>query len=192
MNVRLFACLLMLSIIMIPLSAKAVDSTSYDPTAVVVKASSTGGVPIGTIIAWPVATNPDDWSKWLECNGQSITRAAYPDLYALVGSKLPDLRGLFLRGRGGNSAVLGTVQNDNAYISSDIKGKIQFYSYNYYRAMGGEVGVGPSVYNGGYSVPDPSSIPAFDFFSLEIEGNSNIKETRPKNMAVRYLIRAKR
>lgn len=37
---------------------------------------------------------------------------AYPELFALVGAKTPDLRGLFLRGVGGNSPALGVAQGD--------------------------------------------------------------------------------
>ncbi|WP_304046586.1 hypothetical protein, partial [Desulfovibrio piger] len=34
----------------------------------------------------------------------------YPELFALMGGQVPDLRGLFLRGHGGNSAGLGEQQ----------------------------------------------------------------------------------
>ena len=37
---------------------------------------------------------------------------AYPELFAVLGGQIPDLRGLFLRGHGGNSAALGVQQND--------------------------------------------------------------------------------
>ena len=36
----------------------------------------------------------------------------YPELVALIGSRVPDYRGLFLRGVGGNSAALGILQED--------------------------------------------------------------------------------
>ena len=85
---RLMFCVTWLFLSLLPLAALAADATSYDPTRVMVKAQSAGGVPVGTIVAWPVATNPEDWDKWLECNGQSITRAAYPALYAIVGAKV--------------------------------------------------------------------------------------------------------
>ncbi|MBQ7649996.1 MAG: tail fiber protein, partial [Victivallales bacterium] len=88
------------------------DATSFDPTTVTVEAKSSGGVPVGTIIAWPVATNPEDMDNWLECNGQSVDKTAFPELFAVVGAKVPDLRGIFLRGNGGNSNSLGKIQAD--------------------------------------------------------------------------------
>lgn len=46
------------------------------------------------MIAWYPATTPPE--GWLECNGQ--TTASHPALAAVVGSNVPDLRGVFIRG----------------------------------------------------------------------------------------------
>ena len=81
-----------------------------------VTAKSSGGNPVGTIIAWPVSKNPEDMENWLECNGQAVNQAMYPQLYSIVGAHVPDLRGQFLRGLGGNSEALGTVQNYGTYV----------------------------------------------------------------------------
>ena len=82
------------------------DSTTFNPTTVAVIAKGTSSIPVGTIISWPVAQNPADWQNsdgsynWLECNGQSISKTVYPELFALMGGQVPDLRGLFLRSEG--------------------------------------------------------------------------------------------
>lgn len=75
-----------------------------------ITAKISGGNPVGTIIAWPVAQNPEDMENWLECNGQAVNQAAYPELHSIIGAHVPDLRGQFLRGLGGNSGTLGAVQ----------------------------------------------------------------------------------
>ena len=73
-----------------PLDSHARITSSALPQATINKVTDLeveipgGGVPVGTIVAWPVATNPDDWDKWLECNGQSITRTAYPEICAVA------------------------------------------------------------------------------------------------------------
>lgn len=78
---------------------------------------------VGTVITWPSNSWPSDRDNWLECNGQSISSAVYPELVALIGTTVPDYRGIFLRGRGsqmsthyGNvthsSAGLGQLQGD--------------------------------------------------------------------------------
>jgi hypothetical protein len=59
------------------------------------------GTPIGTIIMWASATNPQDGGVWLDCNGQSCT--AYPKLVAIVGNTVPNLKGLFPRCVGSQS-----------------------------------------------------------------------------------------
>lgn len=77
--------------------------------------------PVGSVIAYPVDSVPD---HCLECNGAVVSRAAYPELFAVLGTvygdgdgsstfNLPDLRDRFLRGAGGeNGAVIGVAQGD--------------------------------------------------------------------------------
>lgn len=61
------------------------------------------------------STRDSNHGVWFLCNGQEISRTTYPELFELLGTKfgvgdnsttfnLPDYRGKFLRGLGGNSA----------------------------------------------------------------------------------------
>ena len=61
-----------------------------------VEQQQSGGVPVGTIIAWPGSNHPTEGGTWLLCNGQSAV--AYPQLKAIVGSTVPNLNGRFLEG----------------------------------------------------------------------------------------------
>lgn len=72
------------------------------------------GVPVGTVITWASANNPNENGTWLECNGQSCT--AYPELVRVLGSDtVPDYRGVFLRGLGSvTSTHYGTVQHQSS------------------------------------------------------------------------------
>ena len=66
--------------------------------------------PIGTILAYGGTTAP---AGWMICDGTSLLRASYPELFAVIGTafgsadsthfNIPDLRGEFLRGAGTNS-----------------------------------------------------------------------------------------
>ena len=102
----------------------------------------------------------------------------------LIGSQVPDLRGLFLRGHGGNSAALG-VQQDDAI--RNIQGVIiglqdggaggAFYisrSFNpgFGHYSGGWTNIGQSTFDASRVVP-------------------TAEENRPVNQAVRYLVRAR-
>lgn len=95
--------------------AHAADSTAFDPTRVRIQAQNS--IPVGTIIAWHSTgnpadiRNPDGTYNWLECNGQSVSRTAYPELFAAVGSRTPDLRGQFLRGLDAGHSVGEKVQD---------------------------------------------------------------------------------
>lgn len=53
---------------------------------IVVKAKQDGCVviPIGATMTWHMSLPP---AKWLVCNGQSVAKATYPELYALWGDK---------------------------------------------------------------------------------------------------------
>ena len=59
----------------------------------------------------------------LACDGSEISREAYKELFQVLGTKagagdgrttfnVPDLRGMFIRGTGGNAATLGVEQAD--------------------------------------------------------------------------------
>ena len=62
----------------------AADGTSFNPTTISVK-SVGASIPVGTVITWPSNSWPSDRDNWLECNGQSISSAVYPELVALIG-----------------------------------------------------------------------------------------------------------
>ncbi len=69
-------------------------------------------IPVGAILPGPVT----ELEGFLLCNGQAVSRTTYAALYAKIGTNfgygddsttfnVPDYRGCFLRGLGGNSAA---------------------------------------------------------------------------------------
>lgn len=172
----------------------AADGASFDPTTVSVK--STGGIPVGTVITWPSNSWPSDADKWLECNGQSISSAVYPELVGVVGSSVPDYRGIFLRGYGSQvSTHYGPVTHSSAGL-----GQLQGDAI---RQISGEVEVGrkegkwPTA-TGLFSSrkADHSTSSGSDYSSGIINFDSSrvtptAQEIRPVNRSVRYLIRAR-
>ena len=208
----LFAVLFVLSALAPVFSAlsHAADSTSFDPRPVLIEAQAPGGgVPVGTVVAWPLNALPDEKDskgnpKWLECNGQTINATVYPALRALYGARLPDFRGLFLRGHGAQahlqengstfgitstlhqSGALGQVQGDGLrnltgnfsrvlrYDSGDIASGI----FNRLGFTTGSAASGPSVYY--------ADGVGFDASRVVPIANEN----RPANTAVRYIVKA--
>lgn len=69
-----------------------------------------GHVPAGTVLAYGGEDRFDiQTPDWTACNGASLNRFKYPDLFKVIGYsngkdanddfKLPDLRGMFMRGK---------------------------------------------------------------------------------------------
>lgn len=129
---------------------------------------------------------------------------AYPELSALVGPQVPDLRGLFLRGYGSQvyaqvngttvgvtstlheSGQLGQVQGD---AIRDIQGDAIGFanSSGYAFSTSGVFDVLQGTYIGIYSVD-------FDNQGLRFDAARVVPtaaENRPANQAVRYLMRAR-
>ena len=86
-----------------------------------------------------------------------------------MGGQVPDLRGLFLRGHGGNSAALGVRQED----------AFKAHSHDF---------LGHGVLYGGVENSYRAVLQWTETRRTEPTGDI---ETRPMNQAVRYLIRAK-
>ena len=103
-NVMKRLLLLFLLCFGLALPGVAADGTSFNPTTISVK-SVGASIPVGTVITWPSNSWPSDRDNWLECNGQSISSAVYPELVGVVGWNVPNYQGVFLRGYGGQTRV---------------------------------------------------------------------------------------
>lgn len=86
-------------------SSKLSVSKNNSTDLITIKADA-GTVPIGSVTMWITGTLPPGW---LECNGQAITQAAYPELYAIIGANVPDMRGRFPLGYGGTTGPTGAA-----------------------------------------------------------------------------------
>ena len=176
----------------------AADGTSFNPTTISVK-SVGASIPVGTVITWPSNSWPSDRDNWLECNGQSISSAVYPELVGVVGWNVPNYQGVFLRGYGGQTSYhygavghwstgLGELQGDGI---REIWGELSYLP----RSRDGEVGQSGSLafWNEGRNqwMNDAGKAPsgAMNFYASR--STPVVGEIRPVNRAVRYLIRAR-
>ena len=154
------------------------------------------GVPVGTVITWASANNPNENGTWLECNGQSCM--AYPELVRVLGTDtVPDYRGVFLRGLGSvTSTHYGTVQHQ-----SNGLGELQGDAIRNIYGMVSGLDVYNDTWSGAFYNPgtlDGNTIPAskiprkfcddFAFDASRVVPTAN--EDRPINRAVRYFIKA--
>ena len=161
------------------------DNPRYS-TEIPLSSSGSNSLEIGMVVAWTLSSNPSD--NYLECNGQGVDKNKYPKLYQLMHN-VPDYRGVFLRGLGGNSAALGILQNDairNITGSFMVAGNGNDHGlgqpqsgafYQTWRASGSEWGNNGTPYYMTYF--DASRVvPAAE-------------ENRPVNKSVRYFMKAK-
>lgn len=133
------------------------------------------GVPIGSIQAFMGTTIPDGW---MLCDGSTFDGTTYPELQNTLGSTtLPDLRGVFLRGlddgRGFDTGrVLGSYQAD----------ELKSHNHSY---------LDVSTNNEGHIAGGPSVSARNSTDVTRITNSTGGIETRPKNVAVNYIIRVK-
>ncbi|MCP4928197.1 MAG: tail fiber protein, partial [Gammaproteobacteria bacterium] len=130
-----------------------------------------GSATIGAIVAWANETVP---SGWLECDGSPIP-AQYADLIALVGTNTPDLRGEFVRGwdhgkgtDAGRSLLNNQPEGVNPASLTIRSGGSESGSTNALRFQGG---LG--------NISNRADI---------VKGGN--QETRPRNVALMYIINA--
>ena len=121
-------------------------------------------------LAYPKNTPP---VGYLAMMGQSISQVAYPILYSLYGATLPDMRAYFIRGLDNGSGidigrVVLSVQDD------------EFETHNHTIADVNVVGGGGGIgFEGtGYQ------------FVTKTTGDTGRSETRPKNIAFLYIVKA--
>ncbi|KER02472.1 MULTISPECIES: phage tail protein [Photorhabdus] len=124
--------------------------------------------PVGSPIPWPLPNAP---TGYFTCNGQSFNKSIYPQLaVAYPSGKLPDLRGEFIRGWDDGRGV-----DSGRGILSWQADEFKSHSHSYQTIN--EPGTGRASGAGA----------GFQTFETNKTGGN---ETRPRNIAFNYIVRA--
>ncbi|MEY0335139.1 tail fiber protein [Providencia stuartii] len=145
--------------------------------------------PVGAPIPWPQSTAP---AGYLICNGQAFNKTTYPLLAkAYPSGKLPDLRGEFIRGLDAgrnidNGRVVLSAQTD---AIQNIKGEISISSEK--TPSSGSSGAFTSITANGTVVTSSFVTRQIQKFSFDASNSARTaNETRPRNIAFLYIVRA--
>jgi len=153
-------------------------------------------VPAGCVMAFAGATIPEGW---LKCNGDGIPNASgtvqgktanFSVLFSIIGANLPDLRGYFVRGLDDGRNIdagrpLRTSQDDgllgHVHVYND-----KFRAYTTYGGTHGNVS-NTMIITGDDSQNKTTNGPAVFVNGAATEIGTS--ETRPKNVALHYIIK---
>ncbi|CTR78265.1 phage tail protein [Escherichia coli] len=158
-------------------------------------------LPVGVPVPWPSATPP---TGWLKCNGAAFSAEEYPELAkAYPTNKLPDLRGEFIRGWDdgrGIDAVRALLSLQNGGVESHTH-QGQLFRVSDYRTK--EIPASEVMGRGYIASLTPGPDSPLDFDDYPVSSNPNgyfvgnqrttaygINETRPRNIAFNYIVRA--
>ena len=152
------------------------------------------GSEIGTVSAFAMPTAPEGW---LVCDGSAVSRTDYAGLFATIGTvwghgdqittfNLPDLRGEFVRGFDDGRGV-----DEGRVFATEQEDSFKNHQHEDGLSMGPSVGEAryglgtgstpeyyTSVHTRSYSEPGPLTSPTGE------------NETRPRNVAMTYAIKA--
>lgn len=151
-------------------------------------------MPVGSIVPFASDIIP---LGWLLCDGAPIERSRYPELYDLIGDKLPDHRGMFLRGndngRGIDAGrVLGSEQGDLANVKTSAINRDSITHLTLKNTSNGEDSLMNNtdsvvyVTSLGHAVTSVANVGSVSQTTIELKQD----ETRPKNNSVNYIIKA--
>ena len=129
-------------------------------------------LPVGVPVPWPSVTPP---TGWLKCNGAAFSAEEYPELAKVYPTnKLPDLRGEFIRGWDDGRGI-----DSGRTLLSAQDGSIEAHGHYYNGVI--YTSSGPSWAN-----TTDAGHKAYSGFTSSYGGS----ETRPRNIAFNYIVRA--
>ncbi|EIW6571661.1 tail fiber protein [Escherichia coli] len=146
-------------------------------------------LPVGVPVPWPSATPP---TGWLKCNGAAFSAEEYPELAKVYPAlKLPDLRGEFIRGWDDGRGV-----DSGRVVLTGQSQSVQQHTHDLAMAYSSDVGYKDQL----GTTPD-SDLIAIKYMinattfngsgSVYLKANDSTgTETRPRNLAFNYIVRA--
>ncbi|EJN1840547.1 tail fiber protein [Escherichia coli] len=146
-------------------------------------------LPVGVPVPWPLATPPTGWMK---CNGATFSAGEYPKLaVAYPSGVLPDLRGEFLRGWDDGRGI-----DSGRVVLTGQSQSVQQHTHDLAMAYSSDsthmnkLGVTPNADM--LPIKNMTNVTTFTGYGWHYlkANNSTGVETRPRNVAFNYIVRA--
>ena len=151
-------------------------------------------------------------ANYLECDGSAVSRTTYADLFAIIGTtwgegdgsstfNVPDLRGEFVRGwdngKGTDSgrsfassqADQNKQHNHSASATSSVNDPGHFHDIPFSNSDSGEQFIEESGVGQAGTDPTNSAFTGISVSTSVSIGNSGGNESRPRNIAMMYVIK---
>ncbi|EHU9709128.1 tail fiber protein [Escherichia coli] len=145
-------------------------------------------LPVGVPVPWPSATPP---TGWLKCNGAAFSAEEYPELAkAYPSGKLPDLRGEFIRGwDDGRGVDTGrAILSAQEWLTGSHCHYIRSWDAWNNTVLEPNDRQGDSLLSTDNAVQEGAINGRFNSqYRTEFSGGN---ETRPRNIAFNYIVRA--
>ncbi|EOC6881262.1 phage tail protein [Escherichia coli] len=146
-------------------------------------------LPVGVPVPWPSATPP---TGWIKCNGAPFSAEEYPELAKVYPAlKLPDLRGEFIRGWDDGRGV-----DSGRVVLTGQSQSVQQHTHDLAMAYSSETAdrdrLGTSPNSDMIPIKDMINATTFNGSGrvyLKANGSTGA-ETRPRNLAFNYIVRA--
>ena len=146
-------------------------------------------LPVGVPVPWPSATPP---TGWIKCNGAPLSAEEYPELAKVYPAlKLPDLRGEFIRGWDDGRGV-----DSGRVVLTGQSQSVQQHTHDLAMAYSSETAYRDRLGD----TPDSDMIPIKYMINattfngsgwVYVKANGSTgAETRPRNLAFNYIVRA--
>lgn len=146
-------------------------------------------LPVGVPVPWPSATPP---TGWIKCNGAPFSAEEYPELAKVYPAlKLPDLRGEFIRGLDDGRGV-----DSGRVVLTGQSQSVQQHTHDLAMAYSSDVGykdqLGTTPDSDFIAIKYMINVTTFNGSgSVYLKANDSTgTETRPRNLAFNYIVRA--
>ncbi|MFZ6708060.1 phage tail protein [Undibacterium sp. TC9W] len=143
-------------------------------------------LPVGSIIAFGGSDAPNGW---LLCVGQTISQSTYPNLFAVIGGTVPDLRSRFVIGTGqgnglSNYPLKSTGGAEHVTLNTD-----QIPSHQHF-GFGESTSPWPMGTSGKNQMGSKGGIDNDNYYyGTTFTGSGQAHENRPPYFALSYIIK---